>query len=206
MPDVTPPEEQAAGVWVFGYGSLLWNPGFAWSERRPALLQGYHRAFCRYSFRHRGTPEAPGLVIGLQEGGSCLGLAYRIAAGATAAALAYLDGREGAGYHRLAQPIQLQGSAPDPVSAGTVTAWVYVPNTDHPSYFGQQDPARIAGLVATGKGESGTALDYLRALIAQLKRLGVAEPELTEVLRRAEALRARIGAQPAAVDTPSRVG
>ena len=181
-------QSESAIDWVFGYGSLIWNPGFAFSARGPALLQGYHRAFCRYSFRHRGTPEAPGLVIGLREGGSCLGMAYRIAPGAAQEALAYLDAREGAGYHRVARAIALTGPEPR-----TVQAWVYIPNPAHPSYFGQQDPAHIARLVATGQGESGTALDYLRSLIAHLKELGVEEPELADVLRRAEACQQAAG-------------
>ena len=184
MPELSEVQDDASTPWVFGYGSLLWNPGFAWSERHAARLDGYHRAFCRYSFRHRGTPESPGLVIGLREGGSCLGMAYRIADGAYDEAMAYLDAREGAGYHRLARPVHVAQPHPH-----DLTAWVYVPNTGHPSYFGQQDPAHIATLVANGQGESGAAIDYLRSLTAQLKLLGVEETELTDVLRRAEALR-----------------
>lgn len=170
--------------WVFGYGSLIWNPGFRFVERQPALLEGYHRAFCRYSFRHRGTPEAPGLVIGLREGGTCLGMAYRLVPAAEAEALAYLDGREGAGYHRLVRPVRLQA----PAAVRTLPAWVYVPNPEHPSYFGRQDPAQVARIVADGRGESGTALDYLASLVAHLRTLGVEEPELLDVLRRAQAL------------------
>ncbi len=180
-----PADSQDAPQWVFGYGSLLWNPGFPYAERQAALLEGYHRAFCRYSFRHRGTPEAPGLVIGLREGGVCLGVAYRLAPAAQAGALAYLDGREGAGYHRLVRPVHLRG----PAGGRTVPAWIYVPNPGHPSYFGRQDVTQVASLVAHGRGESGTALDYLAALVAQLKSLGVEEPELVDVLRRAQALK-----------------
>src|SRR5262249_33432527 len=150
-------------------------------------------AFCRYSFRHRGTPEAPGLVIGLREGGSCIGMALRMAPGAEGEALQYLDSREGAGYHRLARPAALQQNG----RAQMVTAWVYVPNTAHPSYFGQHDAARIAELVAHGKGESGTALDYLSKLVTHLKAMGVEEAELLDVLRRAESLRAQGAGYPA---------
>jgi cation transport protein ChaC len=187
---------------VFGYGSLIWNPGFPWVERRPAVLAGYHRAFCRYSFRHRGTPEAPGLVIGLREGGSCFGLAYRIAPGAVAQALDYLDGREGGGYHRLAKLVRLDPPRGDSV----VDAWAYLPNTAHPSYFGRQDPERIAALVAQGRGESGTALDYLAALVGHLAALGVEEPELTEILSQARKRAVQSALQPASVGAPSRVG
>ena len=176
--------------WVFGYGSLMWNPGFPSVERHPAQLSGYHRAFCRYSFRHRGTPAAPGLVIGLREGGACVGFAFLIDPSTLPEALAYLDEREGAGYQRLVRPVHLK----HPAGGRSVPAWVYGPNPKHPSYFGQQDPERIADLVAHGRGESGTALDYLTQLVANLKTLGVEEPELLDVLRRAEGLRGGAGA------------
>lgn len=182
-----PAGAEGATHWVFGYGSLMWNPGFPSVERHPATLDGYHRAFCRYSFRHRGTRDAPGLVIGLREGGSCLGIAYLLDPRTLPEALAYLDGREGAGYHRLVRPVRLELAA----ERRSVPAWVYVPNPKHPSYFGRQDPAHIAQLVASGRGESGTALDYLAALVENLKALGVEEAELLDVLRRAQVIQAR---------------
>jgi cation transport protein ChaC len=181
--------------WVFGYGSLMWNPGFPAVDRHPAQLDGYQRAFCRYSFRHRGTRAAPGLVIGLREGGACVGRAFLLDPSTLPEALAYLDEREGAGYHRLVRPVHLKLAA----GGRSVPAWVYVPNPKHPSYFGRQDLERIVELVAHGRGESGTALDYLTQLVANLKTLGVEEPELLDVLRRAEALRAAEGGPAAAI-------
>lgn len=180
-----PPAPADAPVWVFGYGSLMWNPGFAWLERRATVLTGWQRAFCRYSFRHRGTPQSPGLVIGLREGGECKGIAFRPDPAQATRALEYLDAREGDGYHRLRLAVTLDGGSPP----RTVPAWVYVPNTGHPSYFGRQDPGHVARLVARGAGESGTAYDYLVALIGELECLGVEEPELGDVLRRAALLR-----------------
>ena len=171
-----------ARSWVFGYGSLLWRPAFPWCERRPAVLQGYQRAFCRYSHHHRGTPQRPGLVIGLREGGACTGIAYGVAAPDLASTLAYLDEREGAGYLRRALPVRLLA----PGAEATVPAWVYLPNPRHPTYFGEQDPQRLVELVATGRGASGTAIDYLRDLLAHLRELGVSEPELAAVLAAAE--------------------
>lgn len=197
-------------VWVFGYGSLMWRPGFAYEARSPAVLAGYHRAFCRYSLRHRGTPQRPGLVIGLSEGGRCTGAAYRIASAAEPDVLAYLDEREGAGYHRLRLPVTLLA---DPTGDGTaaagedvpgsVQAWTYVPNPEHPSYFGRTDRDHIVRLVAQGVGESGTAYDYLRDMLTQIERLGVEEPELWAVLHAVEALRG--GQSPAAGDAPGNV-
>jgi glutathione-specific gamma-glutamylcyclotransferase len=75
-------------LWVFGYGSLIWRPGFTYAERVPARLIGAHRALCVYSFVHRGTPENPGLVLGLDHGGTCRGIAYRVVVQDRAATLA----------------------------------------------------------------------------------------------------------------------
>ena len=176
-------------MWVFGYGSLIWRPGFSFTESRPALLEGYHRAFCRYSFRHRGTPEQPGLVVGLREGGACLGMAFALADEDEDGALAYLDEREGAGYVRHALPVKLNPETDNATPTPEVTAWTYVPDPRHPSYFGEEDTARLVERVGLGEGESGTALDYLRELIRHLEPLGVEEPHLAEVLARAEEYR-----------------
>ncbi len=180
------PSAGGGPVWVFGYGSLIWRPGFAHLRRLPARLDGWHRAFCRYSFHHRGTPERPGLVIGLREGGSCVGMVYAVAPEEEAAALDYLDTREGAGYrrekvtvHPLDNGAAVNGGAP-------LSAWTYIPNPGHPSYFGREDHARLVELVAQGSGRSGTALDYLRDLIAHLEDMGVEEPALAAVLAEAE--------------------
>jgi cation transport protein ChaC len=174
----------ASAPWVFGYGSLMWNPGFPFQARRKARLGGYERAFCRYSFRHRGTPERPGLVIGLREAdgaAGCIGVAYLPEPAQLAATMATLDGREGAGYQRVLRPIALLDGRPE-----AATAWVYVPNPEHPSYFGQKDPAQIVSLILQGHGESGTAYDYLAAMLGELQKMGVSESELEAMLHAVE--------------------
>jgi len=203
--------------WIFGYGSLMWRPGFPFRARAKAWLPGYERAFCRYSFRHRGTPERPGLVIGLREieaasagskgptsaaskglaSAGCVGIAFLPEPDSLAETMAYLDEREGAGYRRVLRSITLPEGAPpaksaprDKRAAATVPAWVYIPNPEHPSYFGQKDPAQIVPLILQGRGESGTAYDYLAAMLGELHKLGVAEPALEAVLRTVEARRA----------------
>ena len=85
-------------LWVFGYGSLMWNPGFAHAEARPARVYGYHRAFCLYSEHYRGTEARPGLVLGLNRGGSCRGRAFRVPAHDADAAMEYLIAREMYGH------------------------------------------------------------------------------------------------------------
>src|SRR6267378_1687913 len=85
---------EGSAIWIFAYGSLMWNPGFAHDAVEPALLRGWHRSFCVYSHRYRGTPERPGLVLGLNRGGACRGMALRIPAAAAEAAISYLWERE----------------------------------------------------------------------------------------------------------------
>ena len=164
--------------WIFGYGSLMWRPGFAFRDRRPALLTGYHRAFCRLSFRHRGTPEAPGMVVGLMPGGSCRGIAYLPEPGGEAEALAYLDEREGPGYRRLSLAVEMAVKVENGAAPTSQPAWVYVPEPSHPSHAPSLPRRRMVELIATGVGQSGTAHTYLRDLIAHLAGMGVRDPDL----------------------------
>lgn len=176
--------------WVFGYGSLMWRPGFSFREKSPATLKGHHRGFCRISLRHRGTPKAPGMVVGLMPGGECRGYAFLPKEGGEAATLAYLDDREGEGYRRAALPIVIE----TPQGDRHGEAWVYLPQQEHPTYAGDLPRERIVALIATGQGESGTARDYLAALIDEMARLGIADPALESVLAEVEQVMAGDGA------------
>src|SRR5215813_15409220 len=132
---IHPEAENSKGdLWVFGYGSLMWRPGFEYLEKVPARLIGEHRALCVYSFDHRGTPERPGLVLGLDRGGACRGIAYRVAASARAATIAYLREREQVTmiYRECTRRVWLKGEP-----ERSVSALCYMVDRSHPQYAGR---------------------------------------------------------------------
>ena len=132
-----------AQFWVFGYGSLMWRPGFDFAESAPALIRGYHRSLCVYSFVHRGTPDFPGLVFGLDRGGSCHGMAFRVDGERWHDTLAYLRGREQVTmvYREINVGLKLLGTA------RTVRAVTYVADRKHPQYAGRLGHAAVLALV-----------------------------------------------------------
>lgn len=160
-------------VWVFGYGSLMWNPGFPHLAREPALVHGWHRAFCVYSHVWRGTPERPGLVLGLDRGGSCRGVAFAVDPRKEARVLAYLDERERVTnvYWRRRLTVTL-------ASGRRVTAWGYVAERDHHQYSGKLAMTRAARLIAVGEGKGGTNVEYLENTIKHLDEMGIPEGPL----------------------------
>jgi glutathione-specific gamma-glutamylcyclotransferase len=160
-------------VWVFGYGSLMWNPGFRFRVRAPALVRGWHRAFCVYSHVWRGTPEKPGLVLGLDRGGSCRGIAYAVDAKDEAAVLAYLDERERVTnvYARKRLSVALGAGK-------TVPAWSYIAVRDHAQYAGKLTLEHAAALIVHGMGKGGSNPEYLENTIAHLDSLGIPEGPL----------------------------
>lgn len=169
--------------WVFGYGSLMWRPGFAFAERRPAVLKGWRRAFCIYSIHHRGRPGRPGLVLGLAEGGAVKGVAFRVADAQWAEARAYLLEREQPSetYLEARLPVQVEGRA-------LVEATLFLSDTDHPQWAGALDSEDQARLIARSCGVSGRNIDYLRDLVAHLRAEGAEDPAMARLLTRAEAL------------------
>ncbi|MDA8108744.1 MAG: gamma-glutamylcyclotransferase [Betaproteobacteria bacterium] len=166
-------------LWVFGYGSLMWAPGFRAAERSVAVLHGYHRALCILSHRHRGTPQKPGLVMGLCRGGSCWGMALRVPAPRARSVLARLWHREM--RNRVYEPRLL----PVRVGARRVRALAFVADPDHPQFVRELDLHGRARLVAQGIGERGRCLDYIRNTLAHMGALGVRDPHLERVLRTA---------------------
>src|SRR5690348_868108 len=145
-------EHADADLWVFGYGSLMWRPGFVHVERAPARLIGLHRSLCVYSFVHRGTPERPGLVLGLDRGGACRGIAYRVERGLRIRTIAYLRRREQVTmvYRETWRDILVAG---DPERR--VRALVYVVDRSHAQYAGRLDLEQQLHFVRQGHGNSG---------------------------------------------------
>src|SRR5690348_8493835 len=162
-------------LWVFGYGSLMWRPDFAYAERAPARLFGLHRALCVYSFVHRGTPERPGLVLGLDLGGACRGVAYRVAAKQRADTIAYLRAREQATsvYRETLRSVTLLGEP-----ERRVDALVYMIDRGHIQYAGRLDLATQLHLVRQGHGQSGPNREYVLSTVHALEALGLRDREL----------------------------
>lgn len=167
-------------IWVFGYGSLIWDPGFPWLERAPALLRGYHRAMCVYSHVWRGTPEKPGLVLGLDRGGSCRGLAFRVAGAAAARAVEYLEGRERVTEVYLGRelPVTVMGAR----GPRRLRALAYVADRAHPQYAGKLPLQAAARLIRQGRGRGGANLNYLATTVARLEALGIPDRPLGRLL------------------------
>lgn len=165
-------------LWVFGYGSLMWRPGFPWEEAVPARITGLHRRFCVYSFHHRGTEARPGLVLGLDKGGICDGVAFRVAAGNARDVLAYLRAREqiSGAYRETLCPADLRDG-----SARAVMALAYVVERAHPQFAPDLPLRTQARIICGAKGGAGVNLEYLFNTVAHLKELGIKERDLERI-------------------------
>ncbi len=174
-------EQEAGDLWVFGYGSLMWRPGFPARERVPARLKGLHRALCVYSFFHRGRPEQPGLVLGLDRGGMCRGIAYRVAASARAQTIAYLRDREQVTtvYRETRRRVDLEDG-----SGRQVRALCYVVDRGHAQYAGRLSITQCVHYVRQGYGQSGDNRDYVIETVRALEALGYRETKLHLIAER----------------------
>lgn len=160
---------------MFGYGSLMWRPGFAYIERRPARLIGAHRALCVYSHVHRGSPEKPGLVLGLDRGGSCRGIAFRVLESNYETTMAYLREREQVTsvYLEVTRPTVLVDG-----SAEHIAALCYLVDRSHPQYAGGLSREQQLEFVLQGEGHSGANRDYVLATVKELETLGIRDATL----------------------------
>jgi cation transport protein ChaC len=165
--------------WIYGYGSLMWRPGFAYVERQAAVLHGRRRAFCIYSVHHRGTPQRPGLVLGLAPGGAARGAAYRVAEAAWPDIYAYLLERE--------QPTETYVEAQVWVRLADgrrVAALGFLSDVAHPQWAGRLDFEAQAQLIAGSTGLSGRNVDYLKDLVEHLRHEGVRDRGMERLLAR----------------------
>lgn len=154
--------------WVFGYGSLMWNPGFAFEERQSARVFGFRRSLCVWSHVHRGTPEHPGLVLGLDRGGSCRGAAFRVSLKERDDVLDYLRRRE------LVTNVYIEKILPVSLGDGRqVKAVGYIVDRQHDQYAGALDVMAAADIVHTSSGQSGPNDAYVFNTIAHLKQMGI---------------------------------
>src|SRR5712672_4398740 len=162
-------------LWVFGYGSLMWRPGFEFIEQVPARLIGEHRALCVYSFDHRGTPEKPGLVLGLDPGGACRGIAFRVAAKQRSDTIGYLRSREQTTnvYREVMRSVWLESEPRQRVSA-----LAYVVDRGHVQYAGRLSLAEQLRHVQQGHGQSGANRDYVLATVKAIEAEGFRDQQL----------------------------
>jgi cation transport protein ChaC len=172
-------------VWVFAYGSLIWNPAFHFAERRTARIHGFHRQFCLWARAGRGSPERPGLMLSLESGGSCTGVAYRLERRAAAIELDVIWRREMVTMaYRPVWTTARTSSGPEPAIA-------FSANRAHERYVPGLDNAAVARYLATGAGPMGRCCDYLFDTVEHLRQLGIRD-------RRLEALEAKVRSHGAA--------
>lgn len=175
----------ATEFWVFGYGSLMWRPGFSFEDSQPATLRGFVRSFCIYSHYYRGTPKRPGLVLGLDpyEEAECRGVAFKISADQKEAVMAYLNERELCGYAYKAQTLALQ------LDCGKqVQAYTFIADQDHALYAGDLGLDKAASLIMQAEGNAGLNRDYLINSVRELEAHGYDDTHLHDLLKNVEYL------------------
>ncbi len=172
----------AAPVWIFAYGSLMWNPEMRFAERLPARVHGYHRSFCLYSPEYRGTREKPGLVLGLDRGGSCRGIAYRLPQATLAAEIDLIWTREMTGFVYHMTPVKIA------TARGPVGGYAFTVRRDSRDYAGRLAHDAAARIIATSRGDRGTGRDYLANTVRHLEELGIAGGALHRIEKLVRAL------------------
>lgn len=167
--------------WVFGYGSLIWNPGFPFIHAERALVRGLHRSLCIVSHIHRGTPERPGLVFGLERGGSCVGLAFKVAPEAWMEVRDYLRAREQITnvYKETHRNARL-------ASGETVRALIYVADATHEQFAGDMSEDQQLEIVRGAKGQSGHNAEYVINTTRHLTQMGIIDHRLIALSERLE--------------------
>jgi len=188
--DPMPPEiavlrNAAEPVWIFAYGSLMWDPDFPHGESETALLRGYHRSFCLYSYDYRGSRMRPGLTLGLDRGGACRGIVLRLPPESLAGAIDRLWTRE-----MTAPRVYDMRLLPVRTACGNGKAYAFTVRRDHPDYSGHLSPEETARIIAGAVGRRGACRDYLADTMRHLTVLGLADAPLTRLAARVEAVAA----------------
>ncbi len=163
-------------VWIFAYGSLIWEPEFDYAEAAPALLRGYHRSFCLYSYDYRGSRERPGLVLGLDRGGSCRGMAFRLMPDRLAQSLDRVWARE-----MTAPRVYDLRHLPMRIARGSAAALAFTVRRDRPDYAGRLPLDETARLIAGAAGSRGACRDYLDNTVRHLAAFGIADAPLSRL-------------------------
>ena len=190
---VPTPQELGLGVdedlWVFGYGSLMWAPGFPHVESLQGIVDGYHRSFCVTSHRYRGTVECPGLVLGLDGGGSCHGMIFRVIPADLPQTLVYLWDREmiSGVYEPRRLPIQLV--TPRSNSDSAITALTFVVRPEHVQYAGHLTEEETVEIILHARGQRGACSDYLTNTVAHLDAMGIQDQTLSRLMELVESNR-----------------
>lgn len=163
--------------WIFGYGSLMWKPGFDFVSQAHARIRGYHRSLCIYSLHHRGTEQKPGLVLGLDRGGSCIGVAFQVEPAKWDVTIAYLREREQVSmvYMETTQTIELLGTH------RKVEALAYVADREHSQYAGKLSHEQLLRHVIQGEGQMGRCTDYVMNTLAHLKEMNIRDKTLEAI-------------------------
>jgi len=178
-------------LWIFGYGSLMWRPGFEFEERCEAVMHGVHRRLCIYSHVHRGTPDKPGMVLGLDRGGRCRGIGYRVSSDRREDTIAYLREREQVTlvYKEKWRPMLVQRhEGPE-----RVHALVYVVDQTHSQYAGKRSAEELLPFVLQGQGKGGPCIEYIASTLDHIREQGMSDHHLEKVLALAQAARSGSG-------------
>jgi cation transport protein ChaC len=164
--------------WIFGYGSLMWNPGFDYVTSAKARISGFHRSLCIYSLHHRGTEEKPGLVLGLDTGGTCVGIAFQVEPIKWDTAVAYLREREQVSmvYLETSHSVELLDTGEK------VEALVYVADRTHEQYAGKLGHEALLKFVIQGEGQMGRCTDYVKNTLAHLQEMNIQDKTLENIV------------------------
>lgn len=169
-------------TWIFAYGSLIWNWEHPYTDRTEAVLQGYHREFNKKSIVHWGTRNSPAPVLGLETGGDCRGIAYRIPPENSDAVVAKLKKREGSGYEKRTEEIQLANGRRE-------EALVWVNNTSHSTYIGDIPLEERAEMTIDAEGQKGTGIEYVESTWRDLEESGIEDPSVQNFYEIVQSLR-----------------